>query len=351
MDAGERDVSGAGGGSAAANAGAAETADAGTPERRTAPRRRLIVIAGALAALALVVGGTAGGWHLANRTLIASASTGEESSEPAPVVDRVDSIVMPEVRGMSRADAEQVIADAGLVATVSFTDTPSALPEGIVVVQEPLSGAADPTTIVLGISVPAVMPDLIGQERDTALDTLSDLAVAGEVVFAYDPDADSGHVISLAPAPGTALGGTATVTVAARGAELDLLEVSADRDRCSTRSGLLLAGVEHSQAMTCDVARGGSVAWLLEGRADRITAALGLTDDSSPQASAHVRVFADGVAILDREVRFGAAVPLDARISGVLQLRIEVTGTGDASFAIAQPVLVGVDVAIAELAR
>lgn len=341
MGTGERDVS-----------RAAEEPNGGGRSRGAAPWRHLRVIAGALLALALVAGGAAGGWHLANLTLIASAPTGDDSPDAAPASDRVDSIVMPEVRGMSRADAEQVIADSGLTATVSFVDAPSALPEGNVVAQDPVSGSADPTTITLGVSVPAVMPDLIGQKRDAALDALSDLAVAGEIVFTYAPDADPGDVIALDPAPGERLDSNATVTVATRGAELDLLDIDADRDGCSVRSGLIVVGAEQDESMICDPSPGpASVVWLLEGRADRITATLGLTDDSSPQASAHVRVIADGIAILDRDVPFGTIVPLDARIPGVLQLRVEVTGAEANSLAIAQPVVTGADEAIAELAR
>jgi len=316
--------------------------------------RLLILIACVLTAVALFLGGSALGWQLANRTISASTDAEARPHDEAAAVARLDAVIMPEVRGLSRADAEQVIADAGLSATVEFADAQSALPEGIVVTQEPLSGTTDPAKVVLGISVPAVMPDLVGADREEAIDALSDLAVAARIVFAYAPDADPGDIIATDPLPGQPLGMAATVTVAARGTALSLLDVGMSRDGCSTKRDIVVAGVDEDEGIVCDLARGtGSALWLLKGKADRLTATISLVDDSDPAGSAHVQVLADGASLLDERVGFGKTIAVDASVSGVLQLRVVVSNEGDGAVAVAvtDPVIVGADQAMAELTR
>ncbi|MGH8886301.1 MAG: NPCBM/NEW2 domain-containing protein [Egibacteraceae bacterium] len=60
----------------------------------------------------------------------------------------------------------------------------------------------------------------------------------------------------------------------------------------------------------------------------RFRAVLGLVD-SSPEASVTAyEVFADGRLILQKEVRFGEAIPIDVDVRDVLRLTLVVTNTG-----------------------
>ena len=57
-------------------------------------------------------------------------------------------------------------------------------------------------------------------------------------------------------------------------------------------------------------------------------------DDERSEADSNTRfrILGDGVPLLDREVRFGEAIPVDLSVSGVLRVRFEVTGVTRANY-------------------
>lgn len=238
---------------------------------------------------------------------------------------------MPDVRGLTRDEAAQVLADSGFsAAIVSYVDAPSGAPEGVIVSQSPAFGTAAPAEIVLGVAVPATMPELTGMSRDDAVTALSDLGVAATIALQYSPSSDDGSVVSTMPVAGEALGETATISLASEGVGIPLSEVKRLSGSCQDSGEASLGGERFTASVKCGAdERPETTVWFLQGATDEFTATIGIDDTAAPGTNASVDVLTDGTPVFTETIAFGKPADLTIPTSGVLQLAIRVSSTPD----------------------
>lgn len=308
----------------------AEQQDEATP-RRSGWARRLLSLTGAVVILcvASLCLGLVGGW-MARGTLVPDGSSASPGSSQGPsAAAAANRLPMPDVRGLSEADARQVIADAGYEASIVKTSqAPSVLAKGTVASQDPVAGTKDPTSITLALSVPATTPDLVGKSLEDATTALADMGAQPAVKRVYEANAQPGNVLRSDPQPGQPLTAAPTLTVAAAGSTARLTDLKSTGDCGSTSSGTV-NGTQITDGVSCtarDEPR--PTYWILGRSLNRLKATVGLTDSSDQSARAHVQITADGRPLLDRDFGYGESAPLDADISGVLRLDVSVSTVG-----------------------
>lgn len=120
------------------------------------------------------------------------------------------SVVVPTVSGMSRADAQSTLEQAGFTVG-DQQESRSSLPRGEVVGTRPAAGAqvSVPATVTLIVSAGAAttqMPDLVGRDADEARQTLAQLGMR-DVSFVFDPGAGGAPhtVVGQSPVAGASV--------------------------------------------------------------------------------------------------------------------------------------------------
>lgn len=152
--------------------------------------------------------------------------------EPGTAIDLVvssgpDAVLVPSVIGQTEESATDEIEAAGLV--VDPTTTPSDQPEGEVVEQEPAGGTeaqpGDTVRIVVSEGAEQAMPDVRGEDADTAQQQLEDEFGLSVTQQEASPPCTTapGTVCEQDPAPGTSVspGDSATLFVQPGGASLE----------------------------------------------------------------------------------------------------------------------------------
>lgn len=289
-------------------------------------RRWLFAALGSLMG-ALILAAGAGGWWLANVTLVASHENESSSSARAPVATTVAELQMPDVRGLDRATAEQVLADSGIPLDVIVThDAPSVARQGVVVEQSPAFGASDISTVDLGLAVPVTMPDLSGKTQDEAVEILSGFGAGVSISYAYSKDAPAGTVLTGDPAVGEPLAQTAAIVVATAGSTLPLTQLDAIAGRCGSESNVAIDGHDFATALSCAVPVGkeADTTWMLSKAVDRFTATVGIADDGMPGSTVPYQILLDGNAVAQGTASFGASTTVDIPCAGAIQLTIRV---------------------------
>lgn len=123
---------------------------------------------------------------------------------------------MPDVVGMSQADAEKALEAAG-AEHIDIVNKPSSEAEGSVLVQEPEAGAAFVSrgTITLTVATPFTVPDVVGKKESDAVDLIKQEGLNPEVTYVVSKDATVRTVVSTSPAAGEIIseGGTVVVNV------------------------------------------------------------------------------------------------------------------------------------------
>ena len=149
------------------------------PPSRPATRRLLSASA---ALILLVVGvlviGIGIGW-IAHARIGSSSNaapvTGDivvPSLPPAQAAQTSDNLV-PDLRGLTQPEAQQVLADAGLpIDGIKVVQQPYVGESDVVIAQEPIGGAAYDGSITIVLPVPATMPDLAGKSETDARQAL-----------------------------------------------------------------------------------------------------------------------------------------------------------------------------------
>lgn len=266
--------------------------------------------------------------------------------------------VMPAVVGLSEADARAVLADGGFDSSdITIEEVPRAGQDGLVALQEPVAGTESPGAITLSVSVPAEMPDLAGMSRADAEAAVRDLGARPAIARAYEPGATPDTVLSTSPASGDTVPELVTITLAARPASLFLTDVPTVDADCSTGSAKA-NGVESAHAVSCQLPSSGNtwvMAWDLSRRADRFTAQIGLSDDGAIDGIGRVTVVVDGVVVAEFDARFGVLTPVDVAVRDGLRLELRITtvkepASGSARVAILDPSVLGAEDRIDELA-
>ncbi|WP_375405903.1 PASTA domain-containing protein [uncultured Amnibacterium sp.] len=309
----------------------------------------------ALVALAFSAAGVAGGWILATRTEASAHPVPEATVVRVPTYIGQDSVSMPEVRGLSVDDAEQVLADAGIPATaVHVQHRVAAADPGTVADQRPTFGTAAPASIVLTVSDGAVVPAVIGTDADVATTQLEALGTRVQQTEGYDATQKAGAVLAVEPAAGRTLPAAVTLTVNGAPTSRYLATLRSVDGGCSTNDELVVGGDTVTSGLECGAGSSTdprSTSWLLRKAADRITGSLGIGDDADQSSSVHVRVLVDRRIAFDRTVQWGSPVALDLDTQDALRLTVEVWTTGSTSVeaALADVRLVGGVTAMSQL--
>jgi serine/threonine-protein kinase len=118
--------------------------------------------------------------------------------------------VVPDVVGLTQAEAERLAAPLGLVVEVADQRNDPAVSSGRVLAQQPLAGSevrrGRRVKIVLSLGGKVLeVPDLVGQRARTVEITLRrEGFVPGDEIGVYDAESPRGTVIAQVPSPGSA---------------------------------------------------------------------------------------------------------------------------------------------------
>ena len=119
------------------------------------------------------------------------------------VSDGPDTVEVPNVVGNTQADAERMIADAGLASAVGSSSYSGQYPAGYVIDYSPKGNVAPGTTITLTISLgaePSFDPtSVIGQSQSSATSTLRSNGYSVTVEEDYSGSGTAGTVIDVIP--------------------------------------------------------------------------------------------------------------------------------------------------------
>jgi hypothetical protein len=319
------------------------------------PARRWLV--GTVVSLigAVVLAAGAGGWWLANRTLIAS-HTNAPAPLSSPAATHASELQMPDVRGLDKATAEQVLADSAVpVGAISTHDAPSVAKPGVVVEQSPAFGASDISKVDLGIAVPVTMPKLTGRTQDKAVETLSGYGTGVTITYRYSKDAKAGTVVSESPAVGTPLGQTASIVVATSGSTLPLTQIKTIKGGCGAERNVAINGHDYSTALACSAHTGepAETTWVLSKTVDRFTATVGIADDGAPGTTAPYQVLVDGKVAAQGQTSFGRSTAVDVACTGAIQLTVRVgpTSNGNVHVVFGDAMVYGSEDGVTRLAK
>lgn len=294
--------------------------------RRLVRHRRVLMAVGvALVASSLVGFGFGLGWTVATRQTKPVTET-VTVEVPVPDYDSDGAVQMPDVRGLAQAEAQAVIADAGIPATqVAVTSKPAAGVAGIVVDQTPLFGTENPSAIQLLVSAPAVVPELVGQAEREATETLLALGARVERATRYVPGTAPGVVVEVQPAAGAPLGESVTLTISEPASSVYLTQVERIAGSCSSAQESL-NGKDFPESMKCAAGAKPQLSeWLLDRAGTDLIATLGVPDSGASDAAVRVRVLADGNEVGSFTAAYGQATDIKVPVAGALRLGIEVT--------------------------
>ncbi|MEV7605697.1 PASTA domain-containing protein [Paenarthrobacter sp. NPDC089322] len=300
--------------------------------RKSAPRWLRLSSAVAMLCVASLAVGLIVGWVARGALLDDPLTAAPESDAHQNPAGGVDKLPMPDVRGLTEVDARQVISDAGYdPALVKISNVPSVLTTGTIAAQDPVAGTKNPTAITLSLPAPALMPDLAGKPLDEASRTLSSLGAQPLVNRVYDPNITPGSIISSEPASGAALTATPTLIVAGAPDSIPLASFKAIGN-CGTISTGSINGAPITGGISCNARSEASTTfWILGRTLNRLQAVVGIEDRADKDSRARVKMTADGKVIFDEEFTYGEGYNLDADVTNVLRLEIEVTTVGAAS--------------------
>jgi eukaryotic-like serine/threonine-protein kinase len=141
-------------------------------------------------------------------------TTGGSVTTPAP-----QTIKVPKVLGLQQSTAQRRLHAAGLGSRVRYVS--SQRPAGQVVAQSPRPGTSvrKGTKVQISVSLgpnatTAPVPDVVGQDRQTATNTLQDAGFEVQVITVPPPDpSQSGLVVDEQPSAGTRAPAGSTVTI------------------------------------------------------------------------------------------------------------------------------------------
>lgn len=277
--------------------------------------------------LGLLLTGFGLGQLMLPRTVVAgpviSASVSAES-------DRSVDAVMPGVLGLDESVARRVLSNAGIRATITFTEQPAAGDPGTVVNQVPAQGQSVGESVQLVLSSATTVPAVSGLTLNEARSILEDLGTFVSVRLVVQPAAVIGSVLSVEPAEGEPLGRLVTLHVADPGQGLSLTQLKhVDRSGFSTISRGSLSGTVIGPSVSSKVGSKTSfIEWNLGKHGAVIEGVLGILD-TGDEGSATFRVIGDGVVLLEEKVTFGSSSNIRVDVRGVLRLRVEVVpGSG-----------------------
>ena len=269
-----------------------------------------------------------------------------------PIVAAQDTAVtMPDVRGLSEQNARTALTDAGIPAeTLSVDSRPAAGTPGVVIVQDPAYGTANPNKVTLTVSTAAAVPDVAGQPEADATAELLALGARVEVERAYDSNVDAGDVIGTRPGAGKPIDDAVTLTVAEAPGSVYLTQLKnvEGSNSCSTTVSVL-SGQQYDNALSCSAGtETQEYVWLLGDKVDQFVGTVGVPDDGDQAAQARVRILVDGDEVASGTASYTKPLPIDVSTKGGTQLQIRLTNpakpdadSGFFSSSSSVPVIVG----------
>lgn len=313
--------------------------EAATPEETTRRKRRLRPRWRHVGTLLLVVGAVLCGGalsHLAwpprvtNTTVVTGPDTAAPNG-PAPVAAD-----MPDVEGLDEPAARAVLADAGYASNAITTTTSKAAgTRGRVIAQQPPVGtpATAGTKVVLTLTDPAPMPNLVGKAREQAAATITAMHGAVQVKLVSTSTKPAGTVLSTTPKAGADMPAEVTLEVADGGASIPLAELDpVERSGCNDRPDAAVDGKSFSSAVECTPYPSETGFAYLEyalGRHGTFLEMTTGTNDRADRTTSRIRVIGDGKPIATATATLGKATTVKVPVTGVLRVRIEISTSDD----------------------
>jgi serine/threonine-protein kinase len=173
----------------------------------------------------------------------------EESTVAAVVSKGKERYAMPDVVGLTRADATAALANNHLAVGDIERAYSDSVPKGVVTEASENLGARLPrdTEVDLVTSKgprPVDVPDLVGSDVDDARDVLEQLGLEAAVTDQFDAEVPEGVVISQDPAGGTLVKGDRVTLVVSKGPEFASVPSVFGSDRESAVATLEAAGFQ-----------------------------------------------------------------------------------------------------------
>ena len=227
--------------------------------------------------------------------------------------------------------------------------TPTGNADPTVTTTKAPQAAAVVTTTDFKIST---MPDLVGKKLGEARDKLPK-SMNVEIVDQVDEKSADGTVLSQEPAAGQPVDGSAKLVVARPAVMVYLEDLKATGGQWNLDGTAIGMGGKqylHSVGSRMYYCREDqyAVEYNLSKGYRRLVTAAGISDNTpNSQMKVQLEVFADGRQISSTSLEFGAVVPLDLDLTGVLRLRFQWQGTGapdscrNGSFALGEAKVLG----------
>lgn len=288
-----------------------------------------MLLAGALGTLVLaaVCLSAVSGWAAANTLRVAE----QDVTPPEVVTVRLPdyqsdrSVRMPDVRGLSRAEAEQTLVDAGIPAElITVEERPAAGPVNSVIQQSPVFGTPSPSLVHLVTSLEATVPEAVGRPAAEVIVDLQNLGARIIQVRDYVPGVAAGEVVSVNPEPGKPVPAEVRLVVG----DSPISRPLADRDtldgHASTSTDTVQGGVRFDTSVSLSVREDSeSTAWDLGGEFAELTGQLALDSESSETGAALVIVRGDGKEIARLTLSSASPQDFSWAVRGVQTLSIE----------------------------
>lgn len=296
------------------------------PPPRKRGRRRWV--ASVLLAWTMLVasGAFVGGWALKDYVQAGRVTDGPTVVE-VPAAVEVASGAMPDIRGLSLADAKQALVDSGFPAgTVEVTGVDWAGAEEVVIAQDPVVGEVASGTIKLQVSRSALMPDVVGMRRADAIDKLKQLGAETEVEEVFTPDKPAATVLSTDTKSGGPLPLVVTLQVAQAGSSLYLSTLDTVTGRCSQRSANVNA-TTYPNSLLCasGEAEASTHVWLINRKAAVLAGTLGVVDSGDTNAQVTAVFLGDGEEIGSATAGYAKPAVVSVDVTGVLRLEVAIT--------------------------
>lgn len=296
-----------------------------------ARHRGRLIVAGAMSLfLGIFSSGFLTGWAVKEEVAVRSSEPRPTVVE-IPVLDTQADSRVPDVRGMETAVAKQALADLDIdpnavtIREVEWAGTP-----GIVVAQEPVGGEQVTGSLTLSVSKQASVPEVTGKKKKDAIDALQALGAEVTVTEQYSASATTGTVLSVSPQVGSPLDSNVQLVVAESGGSILLSSVNTagSGSSCSTDTNVSMNGTSYKEALACSGGfsnKESTYAWVLGRHASTLSTTVGLADSGKTDATATVRILADGNEVARADVAYGKPAKVDADVSNALRLEIAVS--------------------------
>ena len=296
-----------------------------------ARHRGRLIVAGAMSLfLGIFSSGFLTGWAVKEEVAVRSSEPRPTVVE-IPVLDTQADSRVPDVRGMETAVAKQALADLDIdpnavtIREVEWAGTP-----GIVVAQEPVGGEQVTGSLTLSVSKQASVPEGTGKKKKDAIDALQALGAEVTVTEQYSASATTGTVLSVSPQVGSPLDSSVQLVVAESGGSILLSSVNTagSGSSCSTDTNVSMNGTSYKEALACSGGfsnKESTYAWVLGRHASTLSTTVGLADSGKTDATATVRILADGNEVARADVAYGKPAKVDADVSNALRLEIAVS--------------------------